>query len=1137
MAYAAGPVVSEYRLSLAKLDGDIGAIERRLRAIRPPQLASVSVETSGTRQAAEIGRLNAQVAAQQARALAEQQRASLLAATGQQRLAQAQNATAVSAQRVTQAEQQTAQALARTARETANAAAAQSRAEAAQLRLAAAQQRAAQGGESWLQNLAGSNQRLTSMVGTIGTVGAALGGLGAAFAAVQGVGAAIDFARTGASIDAARQSFDNLARSAGTSGQALLASLNEAAAGTVANTDLIKSSNTALLLLGSDVASQLPQLLAVAKASAQTLGTDVGQVFDSLVTGISRGSTELIDNAGITVKAAEAYAAYAQQVGASADSLSASQKQQAILNAVLTSGQQIIAQTAGGTESAAASFQRADASLANLTASAQVAAANIGAPLAGAFATAAEGADLLIRRLSGQSNAFGQQAAQVTALAPSYEAYRAQIDGTNTAIEGVILRQQGWVSALNAFAPGLGTAGAQLLQYTTQTRALTEAQFLHAQALVASGVAQEEAVARAEALGGTFQAMETSLAQAGGALDGYRGQLLGLIAANEQNAGSIQVLLAAYNAGDITTQQFEASLAALGISTQAGAAAALEHAGALEAETAATQTAEQAAMADALAKMEQAAAAELTATRHDELAEAIRAAAASGGSAISAAAAIAGQFNGVEAPAIVNLINLHRQLQAARAGQTVAANVATRRGRDGGLDEARTGGGQAPGLTRAQLARIEEQKAQKFQAQLQAEITRATGTTADRLALVNAELAKAPRLSQAALQLEVEKARLLKQQADEAARAAKGAGGGGGGSAKSPAVKAAEQEARDLARLDEKRAELSEETREKLEDLALDHGERLATIAQQSAERQLQIQRQYAERQLEAERGLRVSSLNSRADFYDTLTQSTPEIGQQAAEGLAAAYEAAFAQAQQYAQNGQAQLAASYLQLRQRQISDELSYQQAVARAREEGDQGEVARLARIEELRRQAREEELKQLLEGGDQNVAARDEALAAEGEKSAEALAAEEQRYLEQAGKITGASADKALKLAADEAKIRGELAATNTVMSEQLRLSQQLAGARPAAPGAGLPQAQAQASAPAPAAAQAAPSALTPGAAGPVTVLDPQVAAQLATLGANVERLAGTVEAHGNALAQIVSATQDTARRVGAGRSGA
>lgn len=1134
MAYAAGSVTSEYRLSMAKLEGDIGAIERRLKAIKPPQLASLSVETGGQRQVAELARLNAQVAAQQARALADQQRLATQAAVGQQRLAQAQNATAVSAQRVTQAEQQTAQSLSRTAREAAQAQAAQARLELQQLRLANAQQRAAQGGESWLQNLAGSNQRLTSMVGTLGTVTTALGAAGAAFAAVQATGAAIDFARTGASIDAARQSFDNLAKSAGTSGNALLASLQAAASGTVANTDLIKSSNTALLLLGSDVATKLPQLLAVAKASATTLGTDVGQVFDSLVTGISRGSTELIDNAGITVKSAEAYATYAEQIGKSADSLSAAEKQQAILNAVLTAGQDIVARTAGGAEAAATSYQRAEASLANLTASAQVAAANIGAPLAAAFAQAATGADLFVRAASGQSTAVTQSAAQVAATAATYDEYTAAIARSNAVADAQIGRVQQLSTYFGPYGGIINGLGQVILRTAGHTQVLTETQLAYTQALIAGGTAQEEALAKAQAQSTMLEALASVVAASGGELDAYQARLIAAAAASEGNAQAVGSLIQQYALEEITAAQLVAILTGLEESTQAGAAAAREHAAALEEEAQATQTAEQAAMADALAKETQAAAAALTALRHDELAEAIRAAAASGGSAISMAAAIAGQFNGVEAPAVANLIRLHRELQAARAGQTVAANVATRRGRDGGL---LGGGDERPGLTQAQQARIQAQKEAAYQKQLQDEITRATGSTADRLRLVNAELAKATPYSEKALALEVEKARLTRQAAQEAERAAKGAAGGGGGG-RSPAVKAAEQEGKDLARLDERRGELSRDTQRRLEEQAVDHAARLAKIARESAERQLQIQRQYAERQLAAERQLRVGSLNSRADFYDALTQSTPEIGQEAAEGLAAAYEQAFAQAQQFAQSGQAQLASSYLQLRQRQIQEELSYQQAVARAREEGDQAEVARLQRIEALRAAAREEELKQLVEGGDQNVKARDDALGDEADRTAEALAAEGERYAEQTGKIADASAEKARKLAIDEAKIRGELQSTNTVLAEQLRLAQQLGGLP--ATGAGLPQAQAAAVSPPPApVAPAVPGvALAPGqAGGPVVVTDPQIAAQVATLDATVARLAGAVEAQQGILDRIASNTGDTARRVGATRSGA
>lgn len=1120
MAYAAGPVVSEYRLSLAKLDSDISAVERRLKAIKPPQLASISVETSGQRQAADLAKLNAQLAVQQARAQAQVDKAVANSAVSQERLARAQTQTAISAQRLTSAEQQAAQQLARTARESANAAAAQSRAELQALRLANAQQRAAAGGSTWVQNIVGTNQRLSGLADTATTAIGAVGALGGAFAAVAAVSGAIDFARTGASIDAARKSFDSLAASAGTSGNALLASLQSAAAGTVANTDLIKSSNTALLLLGGDVATKLPQLLAVAKASATSLGTDVGQVFDSLVTGISRGSTELIDNAGITIKSGEAYATYAAQLGKSADALSANERQQAILNAVLVSGQQIIASTAGAGETAAASFQRAEASLSNLTATAQVAAANIGAPLAGAFATAAQGADQLLQRLTGQGNQFTQNAATVAATAPSYEAYRAQIDGTNAAIDAQILRQQGLLNLLNSVSPGLGGAAAGLLQYTAQTDALTRSQYLYMQALMAQGEAQDVAIAKAEQQGQALAVLETVFQTSGGALDEYQTRLAAVAASSEGGLQAVNSLVTQFSAGQITAEQLAATLAGLEQSTLAGAAAAQAHADARAAEASATQGSTDASLAAAaasngaaLAQLEQAAAAEQTAIQHNALDQAIRQAAAAGGDAEAAASAIAARFTGVEAPAVINLINLHRQLAAARATGQSAPGY----------------GGTAP-RDLAVAQRATQQSSARLR--LEQEITRATGTTAERLDLVNRQLSRAPALSEQAIALEVEKARLLKQQADEAARSTGGAGG-----AKSPGVKAAERDAKELAKLDERRRELTQDTQGKLEDLAIDHSKRLAQIARESGERQLAIQRQYAEKQLEAERGLRLGSLSSRADFYDELTKSTPEIGQQAAEGLASAYEQAFAKAQELAQNGQAQLAASFLQLRQRQLQEELAYQQALAAAREAKDQGEVDRLQRIEALRAAAREEELKQLLENGDANVKARDEGLAAEGDRTAEALAEENARYTEQTGKIVDSSAEKAAKLAADEAKIRGELAQTNTVLAEQLRLSQAQAALR-GTTGAGLPQAQAAALTPPAAATPAAApgTALAAGQGGPVLVSDPALAAQVLTLGADVARIAGTVEAQGATLAQIASATQDTARRVRVGGSG-
>jgi hypothetical protein len=1051
MAYAAGPVVSEYRLSFAKLSGDIASVERMLKTIKPPQLAITGPDdTKAIQSAVQLERANASLAAAVARTEAAQSRAATTAAAGYQRMVTAQNAAAVSSQRVTQAEQGTAQAIARTTRETANAASAQSRAEAsairlarAKLQLAAAEERAARGGATWLDNLAGSNARLSGLVSTIGTVGAAAGALGGAFVAVQAAQAGLDFARTGASIQAARQSFDSLAQSAGTSGQALLTSLQQVSAGTVANTDIIKSSNTALLLLGSDVATKLPQLLAVAKASATTLGTDVGQVFDSLVTGISRGSTELIDNAGITIKAGEAYATYAASVGKTADALSASERQQAILNAVLTSGQQIIAQTSASGESAAATYQRFDATLANLTATAQTAAANIGAPLVNAATAGLASLEQLISRAAGAgSQADTTGAAAAAGAGTDYDAYTAAIERHNAVLAIAKARVDEFGASLGPLGAGMASISNLIFQQQHGITALNEAQFAYAAALRARGADEAAADASARAHGETLLTLESVYQTTGGALDAYRAQIAEVSAANEGNLQAVANLAAQYAAGQISIEQFRAGLDGLAASTAVAEAAAAANAAANVDQAAATVGAAEASLAAAnaanaaaLATLEQEVAAQRTSQAHDALGEAIRAAAASSGSAEAAAARVAAQFGGVELPQVIALINAHRELAAARSGGAGAKGY----------------GGSIP----ADALRSEKNaKAAQEQLLTEQAITRATGSTAEKLALTNNLLRVAN--GERRRDLLVEQATLRQQLARENARGAGGGAGGGragggGGRASSAAVTANRQ-----------RLDLAADTQQKLQEAERDHADRLAEIQRASGERQLEIQRQYAEKQLAAERSLRVGALNSRADFYDALTQASPEIGQQAAEGLAAAYEQAFAQAQQFAQNGQAALASSYLQLRQRQIQEELEYQQALAKAREAKDSAEVARLQQIEALRAQAREEELKQLLENGDANQQARDEGLTEEQRSTAEKLAAEEARYAEQTGKITDASAQKAAKLAGDEQRVRGEIAQTNTALAEQLRLTQAVGTAR--ATGAGLPAAQAAATAP-------------------------------------------------------------------------
>jgi hypothetical protein len=188
---------------------------------------------------------------------------------------------------------------------------------------------------------------------------------------------------------------------------------------------------------------------------------------------------------------------------------------------------------------------------------------------------------------------------------------------------------------------------------------------------------------------------------------------------------------------------------------------------------------------------------------------------------------------------------------------------------------------------------------------------------------------------------------------------------------------------------------------QKLESAEEDHQQKL-----------LDIDADFARKSLAQQRENEVSKRQSRADFYDKLTQDTKDIGPGIAQSLSAAYENAYAEAQKIAQAGNQKLADDYLKMKQRQISAEEDYQKKLAEARKTKDKDEAARLEAIHKLQLEANAEEEKQLLAGGDANVNARNAA-----------LTEEQKRYEEQQGKI-GTAAENAAQRKIAAARLAGK-----------------------------------------------------------------------------------------------------------------
>lgn len=214
------------------------------------------------------------------------------------------------------------------------------------------------------QGVASSAKGLDKMGSVISGVGALFGATAGAAGLVMMGKAALDLSALGAQSLTTKASFESLMRAVGQS-PALLDRLSMAADGTISEMTLMQQANSALAgtsgALSREMAAALPRLLEAGRAAAKLNPAygDAAFMFQSLVSGVKRGTPMLIDNTGITLKLGEATEAYAASVGKSVTDLTSQERSIAILRATLAGANTLIEQAGGATEDYAADMQRA----------------------------------------------------------------------------------------------------------------------------------------------------------------------------------------------------------------------------------------------------------------------------------------------------------------------------------------------------------------------------------------------------------------------------------------------------------------------------------------------------------------------------------------------------------------------------------------------------------------------------------------------------------------------------------------------------------------------------------------------------------------------------------------------------------
>lgn len=136
---------------------------------------------------------------------------------------------------------------------------------------------------------------------------------------------AVESLRLGATVDTLKKSFDMMSEAAG-GNVSSLEDLRRATRGMVADVDLLRQANQALALgLPTD---RLDELFDSAIRLGKAMGLDATQAVESLTIGIGRQSRLVLDNLGVIVKAEDAYAWYAKQLGKTVEALTEAEKRE-----------------------------------------------------------------------------------------------------------------------------------------------------------------------------------------------------------------------------------------------------------------------------------------------------------------------------------------------------------------------------------------------------------------------------------------------------------------------------------------------------------------------------------------------------------------------------------------------------------------------------------------------------------------------------------------------------------------------------------------------------------------------------------------------------------------------------------------
>jgi hypothetical protein len=124
---------------------------------------------------------------------------------------------------------------------------------------------------------------------------------------------------------------------------ASLNKLRSSTRGMVTDTNLMLAANQASILKLNELGVETSDVAKIATRLGAALGRDATTSINDMTTALARGSFEILDNLGISLRLSEAYAAFAPRIGKTADQLTDLEKKQAFATIAMERGRDVVA--------------------------------------------------------------------------------------------------------------------------------------------------------------------------------------------------------------------------------------------------------------------------------------------------------------------------------------------------------------------------------------------------------------------------------------------------------------------------------------------------------------------------------------------------------------------------------------------------------------------------------------------------------------------------------------------------------------------------------------------------------------------------------------------------------------------------